>query len=59
MIFLAEIMKVILIMGFTVAWNGHLKRERKVKYYRQDEIQHKADSLMNNWAEEEMKKPIE
>ena len=40
------------IMVGTEIWNTHLKRERKVKYYREEEIMHKADSLLNNWAEE-------
>ena len=40
------------IMLLTEGWNIHLKRERKVKYYREEEIMHKADSLLNKWAEE-------
>lgn len=55
MILLGKMALILCIMAMTEVWNAHLHRERKTKYYLGDQIEHKADSLLNSWAKEEMK----
>ena len=56
MILLGKIAATLCIMAFLYFYNFHLNRERKAKYYLGDQIEYKADSLLNNWAENEMKR---
>ena len=56
MISITLILKILIVAGMLVGWNAHLSRERKGKYYLGDQIEYKADSLLNNWAENEMKR---
>ena len=56
MISFTLILKIIVIVMALEGWNQHLHRERKTKYYLGDQIEYKADSLLNSWAENEMKR---
>lgn len=45
------------LLGFLKVYNEeHLQRWRPAKYYREEEIMIKTDSLLNSWAENEMKR---
>lgn len=50
-----EVLKLITLLAFIMGVNEHLGRDKRTKYYREDEIQHVADSLMNNWKENALK----
>ncbi len=56
MISFTLILKIIVIVMALEGWNQHLHRERKAKYYLGDRIEYKADSLLDSWAENEMKR---
>lgn len=51
-----EIVKAVTLMAILSLYSKeHLGRVRNYKYYREEEIAHNADSLLNNWAAEQMK----
>lgn len=56
MISLALILKIIVMAAMILGWNAHLSRPRNYRNYSKDRIEHVADSLLNNWAENEMKR---
>ena len=59
-IVIGKYLAVLSLMAFLHFYNDYqLQRTRRVKYYKEEEIMMKADSLLNNWKESEMSKPID
>lgn len=55
MIGAAKIISILMLMLFTQQYSKHLNRDRKTKYYLEDKIKYKADSLLNTWKENALK----
>jgi succinate dehydrogenase flavin-adding protein (antitoxin of CptAB toxin-antitoxin module) len=59
MILLATIMQALVIIALTTFVNNEWNKGKKSQQYEYKNITQVADSLLNNWLKEEMKKPIE